>query len=111
MAIGDFYYCQDANHCKNKQIFVGWNLKSIMTLIQLGIPLGAQKKIIQFVIMLHIFVHGQLMLEYELLKELFLLLKVKNTPLKHLSNNNGWQITKPMHDVVLFESSVYHFKS
>jgi hypothetical protein len=41
------------------------------------------------------------MLEYELLKELFLLLKVKNTPLKHWSNSNGWQIAKVMHDAVL----------
>jgi hypothetical protein len=41
------------------------------------------------------------MLEYELLRKLFLLLKVKNTPLKHWSNSSGWQITKAMHDVVL----------
>ncbi len=40
-------------------------------------------------------------MEYELLRELFLLLKVKNTPLKHWSNSSGWQIAKAMHDVVL----------
>jgi hypothetical protein len=40
-------------------------------------------------------------LEYELLRELFLLLKVKNTPLKHWSNTSGWQIVEAMHDVVL----------
>jgi hypothetical protein len=54
--------------------------------------------------MLHILVHGQPMLEYELLKEFFLLLNVKNTPLKHWSNNSGWQITEPMHDVVLLKA-------
>jgi hypothetical protein len=41
------------------------------------------------------------MLEYESLRVLFLFLKVKNTPLKHWSNSNGWQIAKAMHDVVL----------
>jgi hypothetical protein len=40
------------------------------------------------------------MLEYELLRELFLLLKVKNTSLKHWLNNIGWYITKAMYDVV-----------
>jgi hypothetical protein len=46
MAIGDFYYHQDATHCKNERIFVGWNSKFVMTLIQLGIHLGAKKKFI-----------------------------------------------------------------
>jgi len=41
------------------------------------------------------------MLEYELLKELFLLLKVKTTPLKHWIDSSGWQIAKTTHDVVL----------
>lgn len=41
------------------------------------------------------------MLEYELLKELFLLLKVNNTSLEHWLNNIGWHIAKAMHDVVL----------
>jgi hypothetical protein len=41
------------------------------------------------------------MLEYDLLSEFFLLLKVKNTSLKHWLNNIGWHITKAMHNVVL----------
>jgi hypothetical protein len=51
-----------------------------MTLVQSGIHLGAWKKFIQFVTILHILLHGRPMLAYELLRELFLLLKVKNTP-------------------------------
>ncbi len=47
--------------------------------------------------------HGKPMLEYESLREFFLLLKVKNVPLKHWSNNSGWQIAKAMHDVVLLK--------
>jgi hypothetical protein len=41
------------------------------------------------------------MLEYESLREMFLLLKVKNTPLKHWLGSSDWQIAKAMHDVVL----------
>ncbi len=29
-----------------------------------------------------------------------MLLKVKNTPLKHCLDSNGWQIAEAMHDVV-----------
>ncbi len=41
------------------------------------------------------------MLEYELLREFFLLLKVKSTPLKHWSNYSGWQIANTVQGVVL----------
>jgi hypothetical protein len=48
--------------------------------------------------------HGRPTLEYESLHELFLLLKVKSTPLKHWFDSNGWQITKAVHDVVLLKA-------
>jgi hypothetical protein len=51
------------------------------------------------------------MLEYELLRELFLLLKVKNTPLKHWLDNIDWQIAEAMHDVVLFKTSFMILKT
>jgi hypothetical protein len=41
------------------------------------------------------------MLEYELLKELFTVVKVKNNPLKHCLNTSGCGIFKAMHDVVI----------
>jgi hypothetical protein len=44
------------------------------------------------------------MLEYESLRELFLLFKVKNTLLKHWSDSNVWPIAKAMHDVVFFKT-------
>ncbi len=43
------------------------------------------------------------MLEYESLKELFLLLKVKNTPLKHWLDSSGWQIVEAMDNMVLLK--------
>jgi hypothetical protein len=45
--------------------------------------------------------HGRPMLEYESLKELFILIKVKNNPLKHWLEINGYGIAMAnMHDVI-----------
>ncbi len=83
IVVGDYFYCKDVAHAKNERTYFVQNLEFVMTLMQSGIHLGARKKFIQFVIVLHILLHGRPMLEYESLRELFLLLKVKNTPLKH----------------------------
>jgi hypothetical protein len=37
------------------------------------------------------------------LRELFLLLKVKNNPLKHWLDSIGWRIAEAMHDMVLLK--------
>jgi hypothetical protein len=63
--------------------------------------LGGLKKIIQFVVVLQIFMHGRPISEYELLKGLFLLLRVKISPSNHwLDNSCGWQIVEAMQDMV-----------
>jgi hypothetical protein len=44
------------------------------------------------------------MLEYESLKDLLILLKVKNNPLKHWLKVSGYGTTKAnMHDVIFFK--------
>jgi hypothetical protein len=91
IVVEDYFYCKDVAHAKNEKTYSMWNLEFVMTLVQLGIHFGTRKMFIQFVTALHILLHGRPILEYESLRELFLLLKVKNTPLKHCS----------MHDVVL----------
>jgi hypothetical protein len=91
IVVEDCFYCKDVAHAKNEKTYFMWNLESVITLMQLGIHLGTWKKFIQFVTVLHILLHGRPILEYESLRELFLLLKVRNTQLKHWS----------MHDVVL----------
>lgn len=48
------------------------------------VHLGVKKKMDQFAIVLHM----EANLEYELLKKLFFLLKVKNNPLKHWLDNS-----------------------
>ncbi len=83
IVIEDYLYCKDATHAKNERTYSIQNLEFVMTLVQSRIHLGVQKKFIQFVTILHILLHVRPMLEYDSLRELFLLLKVKNTPLKH----------------------------
>jgi hypothetical protein len=83
IVIRDYFYCKDATHAKNERTCTMQNLEFAMTLVQSRIHLGGQKKFIQFVTILHILLHGRPMLEYDSLRELVLLLKVKNTPLKH----------------------------
>ncbi len=101
IVVGDYFYCKDATHAKIERTYFVQSSEFVMTLIQLGIHLGGWKKFVQFVTVLHIFLHGRPMLEYESLRESFLLLKVKNTPLKHWSNSSGQQIAKAMHHVAL----------
>jgi hypothetical protein len=81
--VKDYFYCKDFAHAKSEKTYSMWNLKFVMTLVRLGIHLGTRKMFIQFVTIIHILQHGRPILEYESLRELFLLLKVKNTPLKH----------------------------
>jgi hypothetical protein len=50
---------------------------------------------------MHILLHGIPILEYESLRELLLLLKVKNTSLKNWLESSGKQFAKAMHNVVL----------
>jgi hypothetical protein len=83
IVVKDYFYCKDVAHAKNERIYSMRNSKSIMTLVQSRIHFRVWKKFIQFVIVLHILLHGKPMLEYESLRELFLLFKVKNTLLKH----------------------------
>jgi len=105
IVVEDYFYYKDFAHAKNERTYFVHNSEFIMTLVQSRIHLVAWKKFIQFATILHILLHGRPMLEYELLRELFLLLKVKNTPLKHWLDSSDWQIAEAMHDVVLFKTS------
>ncbi len=87
--VKDYFYYKDVAHAKNERTYFVQNSKSVMTLVILGIHLGVRKKFTQFAIVLHILLHGRLLLEYESLREMFLLLKVKNTLLKHWLDSSG----------------------
>ncbi len=33
VVVGDWYYCNDATHCKNEKAFIGQNYETGMTLV------------------------------------------------------------------------------
>jgi hypothetical protein len=39
--VGDYFYCEDVAHAKNERTYSMQNSESVMTLVQLGIHLGA----------------------------------------------------------------------
>ncbi len=84
VAIGDWYYYNDATHYNNERAFIGWNFETIMTLVHWGIHFGARKKFMKFVIVLHLFMHGRPMLEYEFLQELFFVVEGQKHSIKAL---------------------------
>jgi hypothetical protein len=38
--------------------------------------------------------------KFELIQELFCILKIKNNPKRHWMNSNGWGIVEAMHDII-----------
>jgi hypothetical protein len=89
-------------HCQNEKTYNGKNAKAIVTLLHYyGVE---EKNNLVCSIILHIMMHGRPMLEYKPMKELFMLLKVKNNPFKHWLDTNGWGIAKAAHDVVIFKT-------
>ncbi len=88
--------------CPNEKTYNGKKAKSIVTLFHYY---GVEDKTnLVCNIVLHITMHGRPMLEYKPMKELFMLLKVKNNPIKHWLDTNGWGIAKTTHDVVIFKT-------
>ncbi len=53
----------------------------------------------QFVSIYHFFFRGQAMTNFEGLKDLFTMLKIKHTPKKHLSDSIEWGIVKSMNEL------------
>ncbi len=49
----------------------------------------------------HLLSHGRLITKFESLRDLYLLLNVKNNPRKHWTDSSGWEMAKCIHKVVL----------
>jgi hypothetical protein len=75
------------------------------------VHLGVQKKFIQFVIVLHIFLHGWPMLEYESWKDFFLVLKGQYHPIETLVRQQWLTYYKSHAWCGLFEGGVCHFRN
>jgi len=90
--------------CQNEKTYNRKTAKSIVTLFNYY---GVEEKTnVVCNIVLHIMMHGRSMLEYKPMKELFMLLKVKNNSFKHWLDTNGWGIAKVVHDVVILKTNL-----
>ncbi len=49
----------------------------------------------------HLLSHGRSITKFESLRDLYLLLNVKNNPRKDWTDSSGWEMAECMHEVVL----------
>ncbi len=81
-------------------------MKWFLAWFNLELMQAQKKKLIQFVNIFHLLNHNQPMIKFEMLKDLYSLLGLKNDPRKHWTNISGWGMAKSMHDVVLENTKI-----
>jgi hypothetical protein len=77
-----FYLNKDFVHAKNKHCYTFANHSFILDRLQANVPFERKQKYIQFVVLNHLLAHKCPMIDYESLKNLFQLLKVKSVSKK-----------------------------
>ncbi len=80
---GDQYYTKFCRHAKNQKLFASHGHESIATQVTHGVARKNAKKVVNFVIVLHLLQQGCPMLEYVTLKPLFKFLQVLKNNKKH----------------------------
>ncbi len=74
---------------------------NIVTLLPTYVPSERKQKFIKFVVFYHLLAHKCPMIDYESLKDLFQLLKVKNVSKKHWIDSSRWGMVKVIHEILL----------
>ncbi len=96
-----FYFNKDFVHAKNEHCYTIANHYSILDHLQANVPYERKQIYIQFVIVYHLFAHKCPMIDYESLKDLFQLLKVKSVFKKHWIDSSGWGMVEVMCEILL----------
>jgi len=99
--VGSFYFNKYYVHVQNERLYITNDYPSILDWLQVDVSSKHRWKYMQFVAIFHILIHGCFMTNYEDMKDLFKLLKVKNVFKKHWSNTSWWRMTEVMHIVLL----------
>jgi hypothetical protein len=92
-----FYFNKDFMHAKNKHCYTIANHSSILA----NVSFERKQKFIKFVVFYHLLAYKCPMIDYESLKDLFQLLKVKNVSKKHWIDGSRWGMVEVMHEVLL----------
>ncbi len=67
----------------------------------------AQKKnLIQSPSIFYLLTHNQPMIKFEMLKDFYNVLRLKNNLRKHWTNINGWGMAKSMHNAMLENTNI-----
>ncbi len=98
------YFNKNYVHAHNERIYTINDCAYILDQLQVDVPFEHRQKYVQFVVFFHLLIHGRPMTNYENLKDLFQLLKVKSVSKMHWSDTSGWGMVEVMH-VVLLEAT------
>lgn len=96
-----FYFNKDFVHAKNEHCYTFANHSFILDCLQANVPFERKQKYIQFVVFSHLLTHKCPMIDYESLKDLFQLLKVKSVSKKRWINSSRWVMVKVMYEILL----------
>jgi hypothetical protein len=72
-----FFFTKDFFHAKNEECYTAVDHFSILNHLQVNVPFEQRQKYVQFVVIYHLLENGHPMIDYESLRNLFQLLKVK----------------------------------
>jgi hypothetical protein len=103
---GSFYFNKNYVHAHNECIYTVNDCAFTLDQLQVDVPSEHKRKYVQFVVIFHLLIHGRPMTNYENLKDLFQLLKVKSVSKMHWSNASRWGMVEVMHIVLLEATTV-----
>lgn len=78
-----FFLHQRLCHAKNEQCYIAINRPSVLDHLQADVPFEQRRKYVQFLVIYHLLANGHPIIDYESLRNLFQLLKVKFVSWKH----------------------------
>jgi hypothetical protein len=94
-----YYYNKNLVHANNEHVYIAHDRPIVLEKMLANVPIEENHKYMQFVVFFHLVVHGCPMTNYENLKPLLQLLKVKNLSIKHWSNTSSCSMI--MHSMLL----------
>ncbi len=94
-----YYYNKKLIHAKNEHAYVAHDQPFVLEKMLADVPIEYNHKYMQFVVLFHLVVHGCPMTNYENLKLLLQLLKVKNLSINHWFDTSSCSMV--MHSMLL----------
>jgi hypothetical protein len=97
---GEYYYLEQNQHIKNKQIYYARTGESILDKVAVGFTQERKKRMVQFRTMFHLLKLGRPMRDYSACQELYNALNVPHQLHKHWSEPARWEIANALAHVI-----------